>query len=82
MVKIFVEFLFAAAAKTVEAFAGGGHRRAVEQHAAVHGCMVVRGGNVHSAVKHKEGLRTLAESLVQMTCSDFTIFLKLTDFTL
>ena len=50
MVKILVEFLFAAAAKTVEAFAGGGHRRAVEQHAAVHGCMVVRGGNVHSAV--------------------------------
>ena len=37
MVKILVEFLFAAAAKTVEAFAGGGHRRAVEQHAAVHG---------------------------------------------
>ena len=28
----------------------------------------------------KEGLRTLAKSLVQMTCSDFTNFLKLTEF--
>ena len=26
--------------------------------------------------KHKEALRTLVESLVQMTCSDFTNFLK------
>ena len=32
--------------------------------------------------KHKEGLRTLAESLVQMTCSDFTNFSKLTEFTI
>ena len=32
--------------------------------------------------KHKEGLRTLVESLVQMTCSDFTNFLKLTEFTI
>ena len=35
-----------------------------------------------SEIKHKEGLRTLAESLVQMTCSDFTNFLKLTEFTI
>ena len=28
-------------------------------------------------VKHKEGLKTLAESLVQMTCSDLTIFFKI-----
>ena len=32
--------------------------------------------------KHKEGLRTLAESLVQITCNDYTNFLILADFTI
>ena len=31
-------------------------------------------------LKHKEALSTLVESLVQMTCSDFTIFFKLAEF--
>ena len=31
-------------------------------------------GKIQVPFKHKEGLRTLAESLVQMTCSDFTNF--------
>ena len=31
-------------------------------------------------LKHKEALSTLVESLVQMTCSDFTIFLELAGF--
>ena len=30
--------------------------------------------------KHKEAFSTLVESLVQMTCSDFTIFFKLAEF--
>ena len=32
--------------------------------------------------KHKEAFSTLVESLVQMTCSDFTNLLKLTEFTI
>ena len=31
-------------------------------------------------LKHKEAFSTLVESLVQMTCSDFTIFLELAGF--
>ena len=35
-----------------------------------------------SEVKHKEAFNILVESLVQMTCIDFTNFLKLAEFTI
>ena len=44
------------------------------------GLKEIRGTTKGTFSKHKEGLRTLAESLVQMTCSDFTNFLVLAEF--
>ena len=38
--------------------------------------------SIWPGVKHKEAFSTLVESLVQMTCIDFTNFLKLAEFTI
>ena len=41
-----------------------------------------RMNNFQLGGKHKEAFSTLVKSLVQMTCIDFTNFLKLDEFTI